>query len=127
MNIHFWEEIISALWPFAKNVFIMLENNAGNNAGLKCVDLSWHQSSSPHLLSPEVVLTSPHSNSELAPTLQHSEHSGLLETVNQGGIRGLQTVIMTDYTFGAPTILLCVLAYQKHKDTVKTCFRWTRT
>lgn len=78
-----------------------------NNAGLKGVDLSRHRSSSSsHLLSPEVVLSSPHSNSELAPPLQHSEHSGLFETVNQGGIRGLQTLIMTDYTFGAPTFPL---------------------
>lgn len=75
---------------------------------LKGVDLSRHQSSSssPHPLSPEVVLPFPHSNSEAAPTLH--EHSGLLETVNQGGIRGLQTLIMTDYTFGAPTFPLYV-------------------
>lgn len=84
----------------------MLENNAG--ISLKGLDLPRHQSSSSslHLLSPEVVLTSPHSNTELAPTLR--EHSGLLETINQGGIRGLQALIITDYTFGAPTFLLYV-------------------
>lgn len=79
----------------------------------------------PHLLSPELVLTAQLSNCEHAPTLH--ERSGLLETVNQGGIRWPQALFMTDYTLGAPTFLLCVIAYYNHKDTVKTCFCWTRT